>query len=273
MTIVVAGRKFGVAPRRYTWLEAIHKKNIEGKRLASHSVFNEIVYNITGNRKGPLQNEFINAEPLYSGTIGILGASGKPLGNYLETQCMCMGNMKAVVVNLVEFASLVDILLMCDQGFSAPHRNPIFPDGVPFLQLSNRKTGKPILTDEDMGEADEVLLTLAQIGRFFIINERKGGRDGGIFEELPVNPKIPAITTHRSDLTKVITYAESMARLIWHPASHFGKTYTSFSDSQVIGLLARGCPNAFIVDRLRERVHLRNRPTDSFGVVEEIVGL
>ncbi|MDO8554537.1 MAG: hypothetical protein Q7S22_07045 [Candidatus Micrarchaeota archaeon] len=167
-SVQVDCRKVEVVNKQ-TYLEAIHRSNMLGKRIISNSSFNELFFgrNSQGRLK-PISDRIYDVRPWYTGTVGVVGAKGKPLGTTVESQSQYAGTVKTVIVRPGKRdADLVDTMVLSDHGFT--------PDGTPLLSLSNAKTGKSIRNDEEMGEADEVLLRLNGQKRRFKINDRTDG--------------------------------------------------------------------------------------------------
>ncbi len=153
---------------RHTWLETIHRGNMSGKRVMPNSFFNEV---LLGKKRGEfnlIPDEILEAKPFYTGTFAMIGPKGRPLGDNVESQCEYAGSMKTVVVKPDrDQAALVDTMVTCDHGFAA--------DSTPILLLFNARTEKPIRNDEEMGEADKVLLRLNGQTRKYKIQSRDGG--------------------------------------------------------------------------------------------------
>lgn len=170
--IVVANKRVEVVSGKQTWLGIIHKGNVAGKRVMPNSFFNAVFLGTDdeGNFK-PIPDKVLNARPLYTGTFGMVGAKGKPLGDKVEVECEYAGSKKTVVVKPDrDQAALVDTMVTCDHGFAA--------DGTPLIPLINARTEKPIRNNSEMGEADIVLLRLnGQTQRYNIQS-----RDGGMLE-------------------------------------------------------------------------------------------
>jgi len=168
MGFVAAGQRVELVGR-HTWLEAIHTGNTSGRRIMPNSFFNDVF--LGKDKRGrfkPVPEEIRNNPTFYTGTVGVVGAKGKPLGATVESECKFAGSMKTVVVTPdKKQAALVDTILSCDHGFA--------PDGMPLLPLLNARTEKPIRTDEEMGEADTVLLKLKGQKRRFKIQTRAAG--------------------------------------------------------------------------------------------------
>ena len=166
---VAANQRVELASRRQTWLETIHFGNTTGRRVKPNSFYNEVF--LGKDDKGrfkPIPDEIKENLPFYTGTFGVVGAKGKPLGDKAESQCEYAGNMKTVVVKLdKEQAALVETIVACDHAFA--------PDGTPLLLPFNAKTEKPIRSDEEMGEANTVLLKLNGQTRCYILQRRDGG--------------------------------------------------------------------------------------------------
>ena len=145
-----------------------------GRKIMPNSPFYNEVF-LGKDEEGrfkPIPDEILSARPLYTGTAAVVGNKGKPLGTSVESQCEFEGSMKTVIVRPgKEEAALIDTMILSDHGFASDGKTPL-------LMLSNAKTGKPIRNDEEMGEADEVLLQLNGQTRRFKIKSR----DGGLFE-------------------------------------------------------------------------------------------
>lgn len=167
--VFVAADKRVKVVGKQTWLEAIHRANIAGRRIMPNSFYNEVFLGKDADgRFKPILEEILNARPFYSGTVWVIGNKGRPLGTSVETPCEYAGTMKNVIVRLgKEDAGLVDTILASDHLFGL--------DGKPLLPLSNAKTGKPIRNDDEMGEANEVLLTLNGQTRRYVLKSREGG--------------------------------------------------------------------------------------------------
>lgn len=208
---------------RHTWLETIHGGNVSGKRVMPNSFFNEILLGKENGRFKPVPDEILQARPLYSGTFVMVGAEGRPLGDNVEAQCEYARSMKTVVVKPDrDQAALIDTMVTLDHGFLA--------DGTPVLLPFNARTEKPIRTDEEMGEADTVLLRLnGQTQRYKIQN-----RNGGVLEAVGDE-----------------------------------NTFSWVSDSATLGLLRRVRDVFFIVLGRHVVVLLGGRPSIRFGVVRE----
>lgn len=168
MAFVSAGKRVEVVGKQ-TWLEAIYRGNMAGKPVVPNAFYNKVFLGKDADgRFKPVPDEILNARPLYSGTLGVVGNKGRPLGTSVEAQCEYAGTMKSVIVRPgKEDTSRVDTILASDHLFG--------PDGKPLLPLSNAKTGKPIRNDDEMGEADEVLLTMNGQTRKYVLKSRDGG--------------------------------------------------------------------------------------------------
>lgn len=155
VVLTLANQKVALLPNRLTWLEAIHRNNLGLGIIKSnefhHSVFLEQKDTFGGFKFTPIPEDIMKARPLYTGTAGVIGASGKPFGKRVETECEYDGTKKLVVFNTEAWQkSLVDTLLLCDHGFLA--------NLTPSLQLFNTKTGKPVVREEDVLSATELIL-------------------------------------------------------------------------------------------------------------------
>jgi len=170
--IIAANQKVEVFPTKLTWLETIHRGNLAGRKVMSNSFLSEVLLGKEDGIFNPIPEDIFNARPLYTGTAAVAGNKGKALRMHVESQCDFEGSMKTVIIKPdAEYAGLVDTLLTCDHGFA--------PDGkTPLLLLSNAGTGKQIRSDNEMREADEVLLDLNGQKCLFKIKSR----DGGVFE-------------------------------------------------------------------------------------------
>lgn len=228
--LVVAGQRVEIVSGRQTWLEAIHLGNMAGKRIMPNLFFNELLLGKdTEGRFRPIPDEIQRATPLYTGTVGVVGAKGRALGTSVVSQCLYAGSMKTVIVKPdKKQAALVDTIVLCDHAFA--------PDGTPLLQLSNARTEKPVCSDEEMGEADEVLLRLHSQMRGFRIQSRYDC----LFE---------AVGNENTS--------------VWVP------------NSAAIGLMRRGSSYIFINEpdffARRRDVGLDDRPSDRLGVMVEVV--
>lgn len=168
--LAIADRKVEVVSGKHTWLEAIHRNNMAGKAMLPNSVFNGIFLGKDESGKfKPIPDEILNARPLYTGTAGVIGDKGKPLGKRVETECNYEGQKKTTIFEAEEQAGLIDTAILCDHAFS--------PDGMSSILLFNPRTRKPINTREEMLEATEVIVQFQQFYLHQIQN-----RDGGVFE-------------------------------------------------------------------------------------------
>ena len=164
---VVANQRLEVSGR-HSWLEAIHQSNMARRVMKPNSFFNEVLLGKDKGKFKPIPDEILDVRPLYTGTVGVVGAKGKPLGDTVESQCEYAGSIKTVVTKPdSDEVGLVDTMVLCDHGFAA--------DGKPFLALINARTEKPIRSDEEMGEANTVLLKLNGQTRCYILQRRDGG--------------------------------------------------------------------------------------------------
>ncbi|MFA6530457.1 MAG: hypothetical protein WCT31_01910 [Candidatus Micrarchaeia archaeon] len=176
---------FAFAEKRYssfgshTWLEAVHRSNVAGGKLVTKDFFVELRQSFQVRKpsvrskstaSGSPKDDLIDSTgalaliafsrsppkemgiPLFLGTMAVIGASGKPIGKHVESECRFGGAKKTVIVKLDdEHAHLKDTLLTRDHGFA--------PDGTPLLPLS-KITGEPIRNDEDMASVNELFLDL-----------------------------------------------------------------------------------------------------------------
>ncbi|NYZ74325.1 hypothetical protein H0O00_04225 [Candidatus Micrarchaeota archaeon] len=170
---VAAGQRVEVASKSPFWLEVIHEGNMDKRRMMPNRFFNEVLHgrcDKCGELKS-IPDEFMKFIPFHTGTFGVIGATGKELGRRAESRSVVLGSWKTVIAELdKEDAALVNTIVACDHGF--------MPDGTPTLALFDARTEKPICSDEDMGEASEVLMKLnGQIQRLKVPN-----RHHGVFE-------------------------------------------------------------------------------------------
>ena len=227
---VAANQRVKVLSGRYTWLETLLTGNMAGSRVMPNSFLNEVLFSREGDKFKPVPDKIAGARPLYTGTFGMIGAKGKPLGDKVEGECEYAGSRKIVVVKPGrDEASLVDIMVTCDHGFA--------PDGTPFLAPFNERTGKPIRTDEEIGEADTILLNLNGQKRRYRIQSR----DGGVFEAVGNE-----------------------------------NTYNYVSNSATLGLLWRGFDDFGVFDFVnvfdngkRRGIFLVDLPSGRFGVIRQ----
>lgn len=163
-----AGRKVKTASGKRTWLEVIHRGNMAGRRVMPRTFFTRaLLEKEKGQYKIP-DPDLRRAEPVYSGTFGMVGPKGKKLGDRIEAECDYDGKKKVVIVSpRPDEAVLVDKMLTCDHGFR--------PDSTPFLLLSDARTERPITTHGAMTYADEVILRLNGPTHVFGISDRRGG--------------------------------------------------------------------------------------------------
>jgi len=166
---LASGQRIELAPTRQTWLEAIHRGNMDKRTIKPNAFYNAVL--LEKDEQGKLKlipHEMLNAEPFYTGTAGMIGANNRAIGTSVESQCEYAGTMKTVIVKPgKEHVGLINTMITANHGFTA--------DGTPLLLLSNAKTGKPIRTDEEMGEADEILLKFNGKIRKYNIQSRDGG--------------------------------------------------------------------------------------------------
>ncbi len=175
MAVVVAGRRIEVNPGMYTWLETIHGSNVSRRKVMLNTFYSEVFFRKSRGKFKPVPDELVKARVLYTGTFGMIGDKGKPLGKEIASQCDYKGSRKTVIVRPVkDLISRVDTLVTCDHGFA--------PDGTPFLQLSDASTGNEIRSEEDMQKAREVLLTLR--GQIFTFKIQNRGAEGREFESV-----------------------------------------------------------------------------------------
>lgn len=194
--ITVANRKVEILPGKHTWLEAIHRANTARRAILPNSFYNDLFLGRGADgRFKPVPDEIASARPLYVGTAAVVGAYGSPLGKRVETECEYNGSRKVTIFKpSADQKALIDTVLLCDHGFAH--------DGTPLIQLFNTRTNKPILTEDNMLAATEVIVKFN--GTVHQIKIRS--REGGIFEKVG---------------------DESTRSWIYHSA--------------VLGLLARGC--------------------------------
>jgi hypothetical protein len=224
--ITVADRKIEILPGRHTWLEAVHRNNMARRKIVPNPVWNRIFLDKdeAGGFK-PLSKEIVAAWPLYTGTAGVIGAEGKPLGKRVETTCNYSGGRKAAIYEASAGQDgLVDTAVLCDHSFA--------PDGTPTISLSDARTGTPILTEEGMLAAAEVIVRFNGNVYLHQFKIRKGGDFENVGDE-------------------------------W--------TRSCISDCTVLGLVARDFSNWRDVDGRRD-VGLINRPFLQFGVAVEAGG-
>jgi hypothetical protein len=171
MGVIVAERKIEVVSGKHTWLEAIHRHNMARKVMVPNSAYNNMLLGKDESGKfKPIPEEILNARPLYTGTAGVIGDKGKPLGKRVETECNYEGQKKTAIFEASEERGLVDTAILCDHAFAS--------DGTPSIQLFNARTGKPISTREEMLEASEVIVKFN--GKFYL--HQIQNRDGGVLE-------------------------------------------------------------------------------------------
>jgi len=166
---LASGQRIELAPTRQTWLEAIHRGNMDKRMIKPNAFYNAVL--LEKDEQGifkPIPKEILNARPLYTGTAGMIGANNRAIRTSVESQCEYAGTMKTVIVKPgKEHVGLINTMITANHGFTA--------DGTPLLLLSNAKTGKPISNDEEMGEADEILLKFNGEIRKYNIQSRDGG--------------------------------------------------------------------------------------------------
>ncbi|HLC69163.1 MAG TPA: hypothetical protein VJH24_04960 [Candidatus Bilamarchaeaceae archaeon] len=169
MGVFVAANQRVEVAGKHTWLEAIHRGNTARKRIVPNSFYNRVLLDKDeGGRPRAVPREIIDSLPAYTGTFGMIGAKGRPFGDRVEGECDYAGRRKTVVVKpSSDETGLVDMIVTCDHGFAA--------DGTSFLNLFNARTERPIRTDEEMGEADTILLNLNGQKRRYRIQDRNGG--------------------------------------------------------------------------------------------------
>ena len=222
MGVFVAANQRVEVAGRHTWLETIYRGNRDKRRIMPNSFCNEVFLGKEGGKFKPVPDEIVSARSLYTGTFAMIGAKGRPLGGNVEAECDFAGSMKTVIVRPDrDQAALVDTMVTCNHGFA--------PDGTPFLHPFNAKTERPIRTDEEMGEVDEVFLRLNGLTRRFRIQSRNGGVLEAVGDE---------------------------------------NTFSYISDSATLGLLWRDYLDFYFGDR-RHLVVLVDRPSGRFGVVRE----
>lgn len=136
-----------------TWLEQIHKNNITRQRIMSNWFYNKLY--LDRWKSGAFYYSFYGVpaelcEPLWTGTAAVIGNKDKKLDKVIETQCKYAEKMKSVIFKPTEEvqAAPPNTIFMCNHGFTK--------NGQPFLFLSNARTDKPIITEEDMDSVDVV---------------------------------------------------------------------------------------------------------------------
>lgn len=167
--ITVADRKIEMLPGRHIWLEAVHRSNMARMKIVPNPVWNRIFLDKDeAGRFKPVPDEIVAAWPLYTGTAGVMGTKGKPLGKRVETECNYSGGRKTAIYEAISGQEgLVDTAVLCDHSFA--------PDGTPLISLSDARTGRPISTDEGMLAAAEVIVRFNGNVYLHQFKIRKGG--------------------------------------------------------------------------------------------------
>jgi hypothetical protein len=165
-SIVISGVRLQAAIKKMSALEAIHKHNMLKRKILSNGGYSRAFVGAPGNmRSKPGPNEIFKACPLYSGTFGAIGASGRRLAKRLETEAEYFGKKKTLI--LESQGAPREVMVCCDHGFA--------DGGIPTLHLSNAATGNQITTHKGMLEATEVILKLKGQIHSLEIQNREGG--------------------------------------------------------------------------------------------------
>lgn len=155
-------------PQKLTYLEVIHKTNTGEIRPKSNAFYNAVL--LSKDKYGkfkPIPDELIANRPFYTGTFGAIGDPGKKLGRYIEAECTFNGARKTIIAQFdKEHAALVDTIVGGDL---------IQTDGSKLITLFDAKTNKPITSNEEMAEADKLILKLNGKPHTFKIESRIGG--------------------------------------------------------------------------------------------------
>ncbi len=176
--ITVANRKVEILPGKHTWLEAIHRANTARRAILPNSFYNDLFLGRGADgRFKPVPDEIASARPLYVGTAAVVGAYGSPLGKRVETECEYNGSRKVTIFKpSADQKALIDTVLLCDHGFAH--------DGTPLIQLFNTRTNKPILTEDNMLAATEVIVKFnGTVHQIKILNRRLVDPSTGVLEQ------------------------------------------------------------------------------------------
>jgi hypothetical protein len=230
-TLVAAGRRVEIAPRKMTFLEAMHTCNIKGKTIVPNRFYNDLFL-----KKAPLAEEISKARPFYTGTYGVIGYFGWPLEKQQRTEATYFGNRKSLIIETE--GAPANVMLCCDQGFGK--------DGAPNLQFFDAKTDNPILTHEGMLESAEVILRFNGNTYSFKFSDRHGSQFPFIFLE-----HFDAATLELED-------------------TDHGNTYISIPRCATGALIERGrniyVAHTWITTYFRNLVHLKTEWDNSDGL-------
>ena len=97
MTYLIANRTVEMSGKG-TWLETLQRNNFAGKTLAPASLYAKLIRekDEKGNRP-PTTSELRKLPRTYIGTLGAVGAIGKPIEKRVESECQYDGSLKLVV--------------------------------------------------------------------------------------------------------------------------------------------------------------------------------
>lgn len=159
----VLGRKL-YACSGASWLRALINGNLAGTTIPPNSFFDKLLDLERGKFGGSksIPKEIAKLAPLFTGTLFVIGEKDKPLGEIVENKCE-----KTVIYKPSrEDASLVNTILLCDQGFLG--------NGTPLVEMLNALNDEPLLKIDDIVEAPAIRLKFNGETRRLEIKEWNG---------------------------------------------------------------------------------------------------
>jgi len=106
--------------------------------------------------------------PHHTGTGFVVEEKDRPFGRTVEAEFEHDGEKKTLIhIVRSEDVGKANLMQLFEHGFRA--------DGEGLIQLINARTGKPVITMEDLGRASEVILVVHGDIRNFKLNNREGG--------------------------------------------------------------------------------------------------
>lgn len=230
--LVLNGRSVDVSPRQNA-LEALHAANAERRVLVPAAFFTRFLLDCSATRflhDIPSELDVQTCRKFHTGTAFVVSAKGKALGQRVETQFSFAGETKTLVYKpRREHGGLVDVLLLCDQGFRGDE---------PQVKLTDVSRGR-IITREDLLAAPEVAMSFKGEVRAVRLTQRHIA----VFERVGDEAAYSLVSDKAGVGLGELTYHHPLGatdQYYRHVVLRFGY----FSDSAREGYVPSGCFNS-----------------------------